>query len=79
LIELGASSRIEFQAKVICDDGSPDEIIRSTSRGAALVLLGFQTPDEGEELELFRRMEQIAGDLPRVLLVDSAGGMELES
>ncbi len=79
LIELGAASRIEFQATVICDDGSPDEIIRSTSRGAALVLLGFQTPDEGEELELYRRMEQIAGDLPRVLLVDSAGGMELES
>ena len=43
------------------------------------MLLGFQTPDEGEELELYRRMEQIAGDLPRVLLVDSAGGMELES
>ncbi len=79
LIELGASSRIQFQSEVICDKGPPGEIIRSTSRNAALVLLGFQTPDEGEELELFRRMEEIAGDLPRVLLVDSAGGMELES
>ncbi len=79
LIELGASSRIEFQPKVICDNGSPGEIIRSTSHDAALVLLGFQTPDEGEEMELFRRMEEIAGELPRVLLVDSAGGMELES
>lgn len=79
LVELGAASRIDFQAKVIRDLGSPEEIIGTVSRDAALVLLGFQTPDEGEEIELYRRMEAIAGKLPRVLMVDSAGGMKLES
>ena len=44
---------------------------------AAIVLLGFQTPEVGKELELYERMEELAGDLPRVLFVDSAGGMAL--
>lgn len=79
LVELGATSRIEFTPEVIYQAGSPDEAIQATSRNAALVLLGFQTPEEGEEQALYHRMEKLAGNLPRVLLVDSVGGMELES
>jgi amino acid transporter len=79
LIALGAASRIEFTPEVIYQSGSPDEAIQATSRDAALVLLGFQTPEEGGEQALYQRMEKLAGDLPRVLLVDSVGGMELES
>ena len=34
---------------------------------------------QGHEVELFHRMEELAGNLPRVILVDSAGGMQLDS
>ncbi|MGC6448833.1 MAG: amino acid permease [Rubripirellula sp.] len=79
LVELGAASRIEFTPEVVYQSGSPLEAIQSTSRDAAIVLLGIQAPEEGEERDLYLRMEQLAGDLPRVLLVGSVGGMELES
>ena len=45
---------------------------------AALVPLGFQTPDPGEEVGLDPRMEVVAGNLPRILLIDSAREMTLE-
>ena len=79
LIDLGAKSRIEFTPEVIFANTSSIEAIRVTSKDAAIVLLGFQTPDEGEEEGLYDRMEELAGDLPRVLLVQSVGGMQLES
>ncbi|TWU32484.1 Amino acid permease [Novipirellula artificiosorum] len=79
LLELRTASRISVVPKVIVSQQTASEIIRETSAKAAIVLLGFQTPEEGEELELYQRMEQLAGDLPRVLFVDSAGGMALES
>ena len=77
--ELEASARIRVTPEVIVSNRSVGEILQSTSRDASLVLLGFQTPVEGDELDLYRRMESIAGDLPRVLFVDSAGGMAIES
>ncbi len=79
LADLGAKSRIEFTPEVIFANTSSIEAIRVTSKDAAIVLLGFQTPDEGEEEGLYDRMEELAGDLPRVLLVQSVGGMQLES
>ncbi len=79
LIELGAAARIEIEPKVIVSRESAPHVIQTASADAALVLLGFQTPDPGDEIELYRRMEAIAGPLPRVLLIDSAGGMTLES
>jgi hypothetical protein len=79
LIELGTSSRIDLEPKVIVSNESAAKVIQTASADAALVLLGFQTPDPGEEVDLYQRMEVIAGNLPRVLLIDSAGGMTLES
>jgi amino acid transporter len=79
LIELGTSSRIDLEPKVIVSNESAAKVIQTASADAALVLLGFQTPDPGEEVGLYQRMEVIAGNLPRVLLIDSAGGMTLES
>ncbi len=79
LLELGASARMDFEAVVIVSELPAGDIIQLYSREAALVLLGFRTPEEGAERDLYRRMEEIAGDLRRVILVDSAGGMALES
>ncbi|TWU54581.1 Amino acid permease [Rubripirellula tenax] len=79
LVELGASSRITIIPEVVVSSRPPSEVIAEASASAAIVLLGFQTPEEGKEMELYRRMEDLAGDLPRILFVDSAGGMALES
>jgi amino acid transporter len=79
LVDLGAASRITITPKVIVSDRPASEVIQTASANAAVVLLGLQTPEEGKELELYQHMESIAGDLPRVLFVASAGGMALES
>ncbi len=78
-VELSASARIQFDTKVVVSDQPAPVVIQEASREAALVLMGFQTPEEGLEAELWQRMETLAGGLPRVILVDSAGGMTLES
>ena len=57
-----------------CPGGDSDRIAR---RGAADA--GVRTARGGQEAAFYRRMERLAGNLPRVLFVDSAGGMELES
>ncbi|MCA9056507.1 MAG: amino acid permease, partial [Planctomycetaceae bacterium] len=76
--ELSAEARINVEPRVVVAD-NPSIAIQSTSANAAVVILGFDTPLEGAEAEFFQRMEAFAGRLPRVLFVDSAGGMELES
>ncbi|MGB7324931.1 MAG: hypothetical protein WBD31_08660, partial [Rubripirellula sp.] len=78
LDELAASARIRFNPEVIVSDRPVAEVIQETSRNASLVLLGFQTPEEGQESAMFESLESLAGDLPRIILVDSAGGMALE-
>lgn len=77
--ELAASARIHFEAEVVVSDQPVAQVIQSTSRDASLVLLGFQTPDEGQERAMYQSLEALAGELPRVILVKSAGGMTLES
>ena len=77
LTELIESSRIRAVAKVVISDDVP-EAIQTTSRHAAVAILGFEAPEEGSEVAFFQTMERIAGSLPRVILVDSAGGIELD-
>lgn len=76
--ELGAEARIKFEPVVIVARDAASAI-QAQSRDAALLLLGFEAPEPGAEAAFFRRMESLVGDLPRVLFVDSAGGMNLES
>lgn len=46
---------------------------------AAVVIIGFDPPEADGEEEFYDRVEDALSDLPRVLLVHSAGGVELES
>jgi hypothetical protein len=78
LDETCAAARITAEAVVVVGD-RPAQLIQSTSAKAAIVILGFEPPHEGSDVGFFQRMEAFAGRLPRVLFVDSAGGMELES
>ncbi|MFT7632752.1 MAG: hypothetical protein ACI87E_003806, partial [Mariniblastus sp.] len=53
--------------------------IQFTSRSAAIVFLGMAVPDEEHAQEFFERMNNLAGNLSRVVLVKSAGGMSIHS
>jgi len=77
LEELIEESRIRATARVIIAENIA-ETIQATSREAAVAFLGFEAPDEGREIPFFEAMERLAGNLKRVIFVDSAGGMELE-
>ena len=81
LAKLSEGSRIEAEAvAIVAKDGTDvASTIQTWSRLSAIVLFGFEAPDEGCELQFFESIERIAGNLPRVILVDSAGGMELNS
>ena len=78
IIDLAAASRISAEPVVVVSN-EVQAAIQDYSHDAAVVLLGFEPPQEGEESSFYDRMETLAGDLPRVLFVNSAGGMELES
>lgn len=76
--ELCVSARISADPVVLVSN-NPSKAIQHVSSIAAIVLLGMDPPDEGTEQKFFERMESFAGNLPRVLMVNNAGGMELES
>jgi Solute carrier family 12 len=78
ILDMATASRIRVEPVVIVSD-DVTAAIQSASRSASVVFFGFETPEEGEEQAFFERMESIAGGLPRVLFVSSAGGVELES
>jgi len=73
-----ASSRIEGEPVVVVGD-QVGKVIRHTSATAALVVLGFEPPEEGQERAVIGSLEELAGDLPRVMFAWSAGGMKLDS
>jgi len=75
LIEL---SRIRATGQVLVRD-DVRLAIQETSRDAAIVILGFEAPADGTETAFHGAMERLMGPLPRVLLVDSAGDVELGS
>lgn len=81
LTRLSEESRIEAEAiAIVASDGrNVATTIQTWSKSSAIVVLGFESPAEGRERDFFEAIEHIAGDLQRVILVDSAGGMELNS
>lgn len=72
------TARIAATAQVLVSD-NVSGTIQSVSGDAAVVILGFEAPVEGAEMSFYDNMERMAGPLERVILVDSAGGMQLES
>ncbi|QDT12070.1 amino acid permease [Stieleria marina] len=71
-------ARINGKTKVVVSN-NPTAAIQSHSRDAAFVFLGMQPPDENQEEVFFHRIEGFVGALERVALIQSAGGMRLES
>lgn len=78
LEELIERSRINAVPRVIVSTNAAETIQRE-SQGAALTLLGFEPPEEGDEMQFFHRMEALVGQLDRVVFVSSVGGMSIDS
>ena len=72
------SARIIGKTKVVVSNDAASAI-QTTSRDAAFVFLGMQSPAPGDEERFFERTEKLVGNLQRVALVNSAGGVRLES
>ncbi len=53
--------------------------MQDCSKSAALVLKGFEPPDEADELQTLERMRAEIGELRRVIFVYSAGGHSLSA
>ena len=71
-------ARIVGKTKVVVFS-DPASAIQTTSRDAASVFLGMETPEVGHEDDFLHRIERLVGNLPQVALLRSAGGMRLES
>ena len=78
LSELIERSRIRATPYTVVSD-DPLAAIAQWSRSAALVFMGFEAPVEGDEQAFFRRLDQWSSALPRVVFIDSIGGMSVES
>jgi hypothetical protein len=78
LENLATVARIDVEPHVIVSR-DPLAVIAEYSADAAIVFLGFDVPDAGDEVSFFYKMETLSRGLRRVLFVDSVGNMKLES
>ncbi len=78
LTALIETARIRAIPRVIIDP-DPQRAIHTTSSSAAMVFMGFEAPNEGQEKTFGEQMERWAGPLPRVAFVCSSGGMSLDT
>ena len=65
------TSRIRATPHVIVTENAQEGIQR-TSRSAAIVFMGMAIPDEEHADEFYNRMTDLAGELSRVVFVNSA-------
>lgn len=78
LEKLIKDSRIRATPLVVVTD-NPVEGIQRTSRSAGIVFMGMAVPEEGQADNFYDRMNDLAGNLSRVVFVKSAGGMSIHS
>jgi len=66
--------RIEAEVRVVLkpSDDTVAEVIHRESAEAAVVFLGLQVPDIGDEETYSKRLERLAGDLPVVFFVKNS-------
>lgn len=78
LSRLMAAARVPAALEIVAGPNS-SAAMQDCSRSAAVVLKGFEPPDETDELPALDRMRAEIGDLRRVILVNSAGGHSLSA
>ncbi|MFG0247638.1 MAG: amino acid permease, partial [Phycisphaeraceae bacterium JB051] len=78
LQQLADTARIDAEIRTFIADDAVAKIKNVSSQSAA-VILGFEPPENQDADERFyQNMENLMTGLPRVLLVDNAGSIELE-
>ena len=78
LAQLIADARVRATPMVLVGDRITD-VLHRTSAGAALVMLGFQPPEDGAEEGFGRTMNSLMDGLGTVVMIWSAGEMHLEA
>ena len=78
LDHLSTSSRIDAESHVFVSKHAVQEIQKRSS-SAAVTILGFEMPEEGNEADFYEQMSRLSQNLPRALFVNSTGNMKLES
>ncbi len=78
LDELLAAARITAQPEIVVSGNLAQEIHRR-SANAALVFLGFDPPEEGEEEAFVREVGQFTAELKNVILCSDSGNVSLEA
>jgi amino acid transporter len=76
LTKLTEAARVKATLEIV-SGGEPLAEMRRRSESAALVLMGFEPPAEEGEIDGLEQIRAEIGDLPRVILVYSAGGISL--
>lgn len=78
LSDLATQSRIVAEPRVVVDDDIV-KTISNESANAAIVIIGFDTPAENDEVAFYQRMENLTSSLGRVVFVKSHGEAALDS
>ena len=77
LRELATHSRIVAEPRVVVNDDI-FQTIGDESAAAAIVIIGFDTPVENDEVAFYQRMEKLTSALNRVVFVKSHGEAALD-
>ncbi len=78
LLDVTSRARVNAEPVTVVYE-SVHEAIVQTSRNAALVLLGFHPPEEGEHIQFFQDIEVLTEALPDVLLVYAAQEFDIDA
>jgi Amino acid permease/Solute carrier family 12 len=78
LVEITQRARVDAAPTTVVY-GSVHEAVVNTSREAAIVLLGFDPPAEGEHIQFFQEIEVLTEGLNDVLLVHAAQELDLDA
>ncbi len=80
LAETADAARIRVEPLVLVAEQSLASVeLSRVSAQAAIVIMGFEPPEPGQEAERLGRLDELVRELPNVIAVWSAGQVELEA
>lgn len=77
LKQLIDAARIDAKTEVVVSKEPFHEVLKTHSKDASVVFIGFNVPEESEAWEFQQRYEEIIVDLPTTLMVCSSGKADL--
>lgn len=74
---LTQAARIDVEIVILVSGRDFSEILREHSAAADTVFLGMKIPEEGQELEYYKKIKDLVNFLPTTILVSSTGEADL--